>query len=95
MSRFYRQHTESSVRLRNVSSGEAGSRKGFGQAFVRLPRIPRKPERDFASRFDHSPHFTQSGHRVRPDCIELIARALSKVLSSNGNLSTEPRRRST
>jgi hypothetical protein len=47
--------------------------------------------RDVATMFEHSPDLLQFGTRIRPQiCIELIASALSKVSSANGNFSAEP-----
>ena len=78
--------------------GEAGGHERFGQAFMPLPRIGVKPRAimppGLITRRNSRNPATASGQT----CIELIATALSTALSkvslSNGNLSTEPRRRS-
>jgi hypothetical protein len=63
--------------------------------FAPVPRIRSKTDGDPAAGSHNPPNFSQPGYGIRPDWIELIAIALSKVSLLNGNLSTGPRRRST
>src|ERR1700758_25403 len=69
---------------------EASSSKCFRQPFVRLPRIAEKPSAILPSAFITRCTSRSPATACGQYCIELIASALSNLLSSNGRLSTEP-----
>src|SRR5262249_26830056 len=92
---FDRQHTETQRCFHHVRLRESRSCQDCRQSALRLPRIGCKTQRNAAAGLEDAPHFSQPSHGVWHTCIELIARVLSKVWSSNGKRSTEPCRTST